>query len=114
MAITGGFGTTMDLERETSRQWVMGRDGVKRWADTNEPVRHATTLRNDIARCAGTTHETCTICRRREAGHEQWQSHIAPVIDRTTGKCANLITHAHEEAGNDQCRRNELWEGSNG
>jgi hypothetical protein len=38
MAITGGFGTTMDLERGTSRQWVMGRDGVKRWADTNEPV----------------------------------------------------------------------------
>lgn len=38
MAITGGFGTTMDLKRGTSRQWVMGRDGVKRWADTNEPV----------------------------------------------------------------------------
>ena len=29
---------TMDLERGTMRQWVMGRDGVKRWADTNEPV----------------------------------------------------------------------------
>ena len=38
MTITGGFGTTMDLERGTSRQWVMGRDGVKRWADTNDPV----------------------------------------------------------------------------
>lgn len=38
MGITGGFGTTLDLERGTSRQWVMGRDGVKRWADTNEPV----------------------------------------------------------------------------
>lgn len=38
MAITGGFGITMNLERGTTRQWVMGRDGVKRWADTNEPV----------------------------------------------------------------------------
>lgn len=36
--ITGGFGMTMDMERGTMRQWVMGRDGVKRWADTNEPV----------------------------------------------------------------------------
>ena len=37
MAITGGFGTTLDLERGTSRQWVIGRDGVKRWADNGEP-----------------------------------------------------------------------------
>lgn len=36
--ITGGFGMTMDLARGTTRHWVMGRDGVKRWADTNEPV----------------------------------------------------------------------------
>lgn len=38
MAITGGFGMTMDLERGTMRQWVMGSDGVKRWADTNAPI----------------------------------------------------------------------------
>jgi hypothetical protein len=38
--ITGGFGMTMDLERGTARQWVMGRDGIKRWADTNEPVEN--------------------------------------------------------------------------
>lgn len=37
--ITGGFGTTMDLERGTMRQWVIGRDGVKRWADSGEPVQ---------------------------------------------------------------------------
>lgn len=37
--ITGGFGTTFDLERGTSRQWYMKRDGVKRWADTGQPVR---------------------------------------------------------------------------
>lgn len=36
--ITGGFGMTMDLERGTMRHWVMGGDGVKRWADNNEPV----------------------------------------------------------------------------
>ena len=36
--ITGGFGMTMDLERGTVRQWAMGRDGVKRWADSGEPV----------------------------------------------------------------------------
>lgn len=46
MGITGGFGTTMDLERGTMRQWVMGRDGVKRWADSGEPVQRAT-LPND-------------------------------------------------------------------
>lgn len=33
-AITGGFGITMDLERGASRQWYVGRDGVKRWADS--------------------------------------------------------------------------------
>lgn len=38
--ITGGFGMTMDLERGTMRHWVMGRDGVKRWADTSEPVEN--------------------------------------------------------------------------
>ena len=38
MAITGGFGFTMDLERGTSRQWFMGRDGVKRWADDGMPT----------------------------------------------------------------------------
>ena len=38
MGITGGFGTMVDLERGTTRQWVIGRDGVKRWADNGEPV----------------------------------------------------------------------------
>lgn len=38
MTITGGFGFTLDLERGAMRQWYMGRDGVKRWADTNAPV----------------------------------------------------------------------------
>lgn len=38
MKITGGFGTTIDLERGTSRMWVVGGDGVKRWADNGDPV----------------------------------------------------------------------------
>lgn len=38
MTITGGFGMTLDIERGTTRRWVMGRDGVKRWADSNQPV----------------------------------------------------------------------------
>lgn len=38
MSILRGFGVTMDLERGTMRSWVVGSDGVKRWADTNQPV----------------------------------------------------------------------------
>lgn len=38
MAITRGFGMTLDIERGLMRQWVVGRDGVKRWADNNRPV----------------------------------------------------------------------------
>lgn len=39
MAITGGFGIEFDLSTGRHKQWVMGRDGVKRWADTNAPAR---------------------------------------------------------------------------
>ena len=74
MAITGGFGTTMDLERGTSRQWVMGRDGVKRWADNGEPVeKKPSSLPDDVARCAGVGddaegwREGCDDCLRRMA-----------------------------------------------
>lgn len=38
MGITGGFGALIDFERGTVRRWVMGPDGIKRWADTNEPL----------------------------------------------------------------------------
>lgn len=38
MSITGGFGLTLDLARGTQRRWVMGRDGIKRWADDGKPV----------------------------------------------------------------------------
>lgn len=39
--ITGGFGILFDIETGTSRRWVLGRDGVKRWADNLEPCKDA-------------------------------------------------------------------------
>lgn len=36
--ITRGFGITVDIERGTTRNWVMGADGVKRWVDNMSPV----------------------------------------------------------------------------
>lgn len=39
--ITSGFGTTIDLKTGRMRQWFVSSDGVKRWADTNEPVEHS-------------------------------------------------------------------------
>ena len=36
--ITRGFGMTPDLERRTTRNWVMGADGVKRWVDNMDQV----------------------------------------------------------------------------
>ena len=38
MAITGGFGVTIDTKSGMSRRWVMGRDGIKRWVDTGAPI----------------------------------------------------------------------------
>lgn len=37
MTITGGFGITLDIKRGTMRGWVMGADGVRRWADNDAP-----------------------------------------------------------------------------
>lgn len=38
MAITGGFGVTIDTKSGVSRCWFVGRDGIKRWADTGAPT----------------------------------------------------------------------------
>ena len=38
MPITGGFGTTYDLRTGRARAWYTRRDGVKRWADNDQPV----------------------------------------------------------------------------
>ena len=48
MGITSGFGTTIDLERGTSRQWVMGEDGVKRWVDNGEVVQPESKTKDPI------------------------------------------------------------------
>lgn len=37
MPITGGWGTTYDFETGRTRHWYMGRDGVKRWQDNDQP-----------------------------------------------------------------------------
>jgi len=69
--ITGGFGMTMDLERGTMRQWVLGADGLRRWADTNELVDvvvvHETpaideTCDHDWEDGADGNHERCSKC----------------------------------------------------
>ncbi|MEQ1560391.1 MAG: hypothetical protein ABL933_15830 [Methyloglobulus sp.] len=36
--IKGGFGFTLDIKTGTTRRWVIGKDGIKRWFDNNEPV----------------------------------------------------------------------------
>lgn len=52
-----------------------------------------TALPFDYARCAGTTHAACQVCRRREPGREQWQSYIVAPIDMLTGQCSSFIGH---------------------
>jgi hypothetical protein len=36
--ITTGFGVTLCTQTGLSRRWVMGRDGIKKWADNGQPV----------------------------------------------------------------------------
>ena len=45
----------------------------------------------DTARCPGTGHAICQLCRRREPGHHQWQVTIAPPIDKAAGECGMFI-----------------------
>ena len=46
--ITGGFGITIDIPTGTARQWYCGRDGIKRWADNDQPVEG-----QNVPACAG-------------------------------------------------------------
>ena len=73
MGITGGFGTTIDLKRGTSRQWVMGRDGVKRWADSGQPLTQEllnSMMRHpgEAQRKASPTLPQCPTCGERYCG----------------------------------------------
>ena len=36
--ITGGFGPTFDLRTGVASGWRIGRVGVQRWADNDQPV----------------------------------------------------------------------------
>ena len=36
--ITGGFGFEFDLRTGLVRLFYMGRDGVQRWADNDQPI----------------------------------------------------------------------------
>lgn len=73
MGITGGFGTTIDLERGTSRQWVVGRDGVKRWADSGQPLTQEllnSMMRHpgEVQRKASPALPQCPECGERYCG----------------------------------------------
>lgn len=46
--ITGGFGTSIDLRTGKSRRWIMGKDQIKRWADTDEPVPPAPAVKQSL------------------------------------------------------------------
>jgi hypothetical protein len=37
-----GFGTTFDLQTGAARSWYVGADGIKRWADNDQPVEPST------------------------------------------------------------------------
>lgn len=54
--ITGGFGITLDLRTGIPRRWYMRGDGVKRWADNDEPLDGCTWTSGN---------EPCSICPRR-------------------------------------------------
>lgn len=45
----------------------------------------------DVARCAGTTHQLCQWCRRREPGCDFGQWYTMPEIDMMTGQCPSFI-----------------------
>lgn len=67
--ITGGFGTMFDLETGARRQWVIGRDGVKRWSDTNEPVTPSDTKKD----WADEYLTMITDCEKREPKMTEWE-----------------------------------------
>ena len=77
-----GFGMTMDLERGTMRSWVVGGDGVKRWADTNAPV--------DPPKCPYCTSDNDAV---RET-----------YFDQTCAGCVTRMTHNASFSGGPEAR----------
>ena len=55
----------------------------------------------DYARCTGTTHAACQVCRRREPGREHWQPYMNnPPINMLTGECSEFIEPPHSYVSN--------------
>ena len=54
MAISGGFGVSLDLATGRLRRWYMRGDGIKRWISNNMPCDAA--KETDLWRC--------TVCGR--------------------------------------------------
>lgn len=49
MAITGGFGTLIDLVTGRPRRWYMRADGIKRWVSNDQP--YDASNESDLWRC---------------------------------------------------------------
>jgi len=49
MAITGGFGTLIDLVTGRPRRWYMRADGIRRWVSNDQPC--TTSNESDLWRC---------------------------------------------------------------
>ena len=62
--ITRAFGITMDIERGTTLNWVMGIDGVKRWVDSGIPC-YAHVHQKPVFRVSATYQHTGKIPPRK-------------------------------------------------
>lgn len=41
-----GFGFLLDIQTGQIRQWYVGADGIKRWADNDQPVEQTKSLQD--------------------------------------------------------------------
>lgn len=104
--ITCGFGMTTDLDRGTMRQWVMGHDGVKRWADTNDPVENLPELptctksqTGDMRRCKPWAAE----CIDRKYGTEECEG--CHDRDEEIDRLKDALRMAADEPNIDKARK---------
>lgn len=77
MAITGGFGTLIDLVTGRPRRWYMRTDGIRRWVSNDQPCdssRETDSWRcttcgrvGTVGRCCGEDTREPVPYNRREA-----------------------------------------------